>query len=352
MTQIGPIKMVDPTRATFNDSLAAKDIDVLVRDPKLKVLQCWAPVRDSVWILLNERFFAMRPDVQLRVFGFFGSECDLSFASKMGNVRRFSADCIMNAKNVEAIATIPNLESLSLGIFELKDFGVLKLIPATVTSLSLHATKSRRPSLAPLRRLRPLRTLYLEGQSNDIEVIAELQDLEDITLRSITTPDLSYLSPLGRLWSLDIKLGGIRSFAGVEGKESIKYLELWQVRELKNVEIVAALPGLQNLLLQSLPNIESFPSLGHMSALRRVLLENMKGMRDFSSFEYAPILEEFLLVDGRTQIPEQLLPVLRNPAVRIADAGFGSSRKNQAFSKLRDKQGKLGWDRFIPFAYC
>ena len=343
--------MADPYRATFDGSLTARDIRSLVNNPKIKVLQCMNPVSDAVWALLNDQFFASRPDVELRVFSFFSSECDLSFVSKMTNVRRFSADSHRHVKNIEAIATIPNLETLRLGVFELKDFGVLDSIPSTLTSLSLSATRSRKLSLAPLRRFPSLKVVYLEGHSNDIEVLGELQDLEDLTLRSVTTPDLSYLAELKKLWSLDIKLGGIRSFVGIEGKESIKYFELWQVRELKSVEIVAALPGLQNLFLQSLPHIESLPSLTHANALRRITLENMKGMRDFSSLEYAPVLEEFVLIDGSRQTPEQLLPVLRNASVRLADAYFGSLRKNEAFLRLRDEHGKLELKRWTPFVY-
>ena len=94
-----------------------------------------------------------------------------------------------------------------------------------------------------------MKTLYIEGQSNGIEVIGQLRGLEDVTLRSIATADLRYLSPLERLWSLDIKLGGIRSFDGIEGRDTIKYLELWQIRELEDANVVALLPGLQNVFL-------------------------------------------------------------------------------------------------------
>ena len=193
--------------------------------------------------------------------------------------------------------------------------------------------------------------LYLEGHSKDIEVLSELRDIEDVTLRSITTPDLQYLRDLPRLWSLDVKLGGIRSFAGVEGKQSIKYLELWQVRGLRNVDVAGTLPGLQNLFLQSLPHVDSLPGLTHSPALRRIVVENLKGLRDFMALETAPALEEFALLDGRKQTPQQLLPVLSNPRVRGVSAFFGSDRKNKEFSQLREEHGKAEFDRWKPFEY-
>ena len=230
--RIGSLRMADATRAEFDDSVTERDLRQLAGLPKVKTLQCSAPVKDSVWSLLNDCFFALRPDVELRVYAHYSSECDLAFAQRMGNVRRFAADCLMRATNVEAIAGISRLESLSLGIFELQDFGVLESIQPTLTTLSLGATRSQNLGWTPLARFGGLKSLYLEGQANGIEVVSGLHALEDVTLRSITTADLRYLAPLTRLWSLDIKLGGIRSFRGIEGKSTIKYLQLWQIREL------------------------------------------------------------------------------------------------------------------------
>ena len=182
-------------------------------------------------------------------------------------------------------------------------------------------------------------------------MLGELSGLEELTLRSITTDDLRFLEPLQRLWSLDIKLGGIRNFTGVVGKESIKKLELWQVRELPDIEIVAALPGLQNLFLQTLPNVAAFPQLEDAKYLRRVKVENMKGLSDFSALEHAPALEEFDLNDAKKQAPQQLVPVLKNPTLRRISANFGSDRKDKEFAQLREHYGKSEWAQWEAFAY-
>lgn len=351
MKRIGGIWMADATRAEFGDATSMSDLLELAQQPRLRALQCSAPVRDAVWSLINEHFCTVRPDVELRVYGHYSSECDLSFIRLVPNVRHFAADCLMRATGVEALAEIRGLESLSLGIFDLTDFSVLEQLSPGLTSLSLGATRSKRPTLAPLSRFRSLRVLYLDGQSKDIDALSELPELEDVTLRSIATPDLQYLGDLPRLWSLHIKLGGIRGFAGIEGKQSIKYLELWQVRDLRNIDVAGILPGLQNLFLQSLPNVEAFPGLTDSTALRRIVVENLKGLRDFTALATAPALEEFALLDGCRQAPQQLLPVLNNPRVRRVSAFFGSDRKNSAFSNLRELHGKAEFDRWHPFEY-
>lgn len=351
MTRIGGIWMADMTRAEFDDSASACDFRELAKQPRLRVLQCSAPVRDAVWHQVNEHFCAARPDVELRVYGHYSGECDLTFARLLTNVRRFAADCLMHARGIEAIAAISGLESLSLGIFELRDFSVLYGISPGLTSLSLGATRSKKPSLAPLNRFRSLQVLYIEGQSKDINVLSELLELESVTLRSVTTPDLDYLGRLPKLWSLNIKLGGIRGFKGIEGKESVKYLELWQVRDLRNVNVAGTLPGLQNLFLQSLPHVGFLPQMRQLASLRRVILENMKGLSDFTALEAAPALEEFALLDGCRQTPRQLLPVLSNPRVRRVSAYFGSDRKNSEFLHLREKHGKDELKVWEPFEY-
>jgi hypothetical protein len=351
MTHIGGIRMADAIRAEFDDSISMNDLRELAQQPRLRVLQCSAPVRDTAWSLINEHFCSVRPDVQLRVYGHYSSECDLRFTRLVPNVRHFAADCLMRATEVEALGELQGLESLSLGVFELTDFNVLERLSPGLITLSLGATRSKRPSLAPLSRFRSLRVLYLEGQTKDIEVLSELRHLEELTLRSITTPDLQYLSDLPRLWSLDIKLGGIRGFAGVEGKQSIKYLELWQVRGLQSIDVALTLPGLQSLFLQSLPHIGSFPRMTGATTLRRIAVQNLKSLRDFAALEIAPALEEFALLDGRQQTPQQLLPVLNNPRVRRISAFFGSERKNSEFSHLREEHGKAQFDRWEPFEY-
>lgn len=332
--------MLDSSRAQFDDDLSSKEIGELARESSLKVIQTSSPVSNAIWDRLNEEFFSLRPNVELRVYGHYSEECDLSLASRMTNVRRFAADSLRNARNVERIADIQGLESLGLGIFELQDLSVLQLVNPGLTTLRLGTTRSKKPDLAPLRRFSSLKNVYVEGHSKSIEVLGGLSDLEDITLRSISTPNLEYLRPLNKLRSLDIKLGGIQSLAGVENKDSIKYLELWQIRGYSDADFISSLPGLQNLLLQSLPHIEALPSLRGSQLLRRIILINLKGLRDLSELEGAPSLEEFALFEGNHQDPEQLVPVLSNPAVLRVAAGFGSQRKNDRFEALRDKYGK------------
>lgn len=332
-----------PDRRQFNDSLTRQAVEGLVSNSALQVLQCSSPVSNATWDLLNSSFFTRRPDVQLRVYGFYGKVCDLSFLTRMQNVRRLSADCLMQATGVEHLVELDKLETLAIGISDLKDFEFLSKVPKNLRELSLEGTKSKKPRLRLLERFDSLVALYLDGQQNDIEVLAQLETLEDLTLRSISTSDLSYLKSLKQLWSLDIKLGGIADLSAIENKSSIKYLELWQIRGLNDIGVVSSLTGLQFLFLQSLRHVRRIPDLARLSHLRRIWLENMKGLEDISALASAPSLEEFAHTTALNCQLFQYEQLLSHPRLRRMFVGFGSERKHRA---LESKMSQAGIEKY------
>lgn len=338
------LHFLDRSRAGFRDGIAVAELRELTRNQDLKTLQANEPVAPGTWRLLDREFFSQRPDVALRVYGHYVIECDLAFCADLHHVRHFLADCLMHARNVDAIGEIKRLETLSIGIYESDSLAVLERVPASLSELSIGWTRSRKPDLAPLARFKNLERLYLEGHTTGIEAIGSLEQLRRLTLRSITTSGVDYLVPLEHLWSLDIKLGGIRSLTAIEGKASIKHLELWQIRGFSDLRIVSRLPGLQNLFLQSLRQVTKLPALDGAARLRRIVLQNMGGLRDLDALADAPALEELLLLEGRAQDPEDLKALLSNRAVRCAGAFFGSNAKNGRFEQLRVHYGKQPWE--------
>ena len=337
-----PLKALDPHRVMFNEPLSPAELRALAANREIATLQCSTPQSDKTWTLLNSVFFAERPDVTLRLFGFYGLECDLSFLPRLPNVQAFSADAIMQATGVAHIASLNALHSLAIGIYSLDSFAFLADIPQTLRSLHLLATRSKKPDLAPLSRFQALSQLYLEAQQKNIGVLSELTSLRDLTLRSISTPDLSYVSSLSHLKSLDIKLGGIKDLSHIAGSTCIKYLELWQILGLDNIDAIGLVPSLQNLFLQSLSRIKALPHLGKARSLRRLTVQNLRALRDFSHAEFAPALEEFLLIEGLGQQPDHLLPVLRNRSLRRASAYFGSDARNDRFKQMLAERGIEG----------
>jgi hypothetical protein len=137
-----------------------------------------------------------------------------------------------------------------------------------------------------------------------------------------------------------IKLGGIKNFSAIAGKESIKYLELWQIRGLAEISVISSLSGLQFLFLQSLRNVSALPDLSKLNKLRRLYLENLKGLMDVSAIRRAPALAEFLHISAQNIPPELYKDLMLMPTLKYLHVGFGSRKKNKEFNALVLRSGK------------
>jgi internalin A len=247
------------------------------------------------------------PEMSLRVYGGYdGSIRDLEFLRHFPFLRRFRADALYD-----------HLSSLD----------GLRHLPDDAVELGIGATKARL-DLVVLGRFGALESLFLEGQTRHLEVLSSLTTLDDLTLRSITMPDLSLLLPLRRLRSLDLKLGGTRDLRLAPRVGELRYLELWLIKGLDDVSVVGEIPTLRSLFLQALRNVVRLPDLRGATHLQRVHLETMRGLRDLAPLATAPGLEQLVLIDMPQLTVDDLRPLLGAPSLREATLGLGSIRRN------------------------
>jgi internalin A len=237
-------------------------------------------------------------------------------------------------KDLDFLRHYPSVRRLAVDVFKLENFDGLKHISADLESLSLGQTKGTTHSLSFLRRFPRLRELVVSGHTKDIEVIGSLSHLEDLTLSSITLPDLSILRPLKRLHSLDIKLGGTTNLDLLPKIGRLRYLALWMIRGLTDLRPISSIGTLQYLYLRALRNVEKLPSLARLHSLRRLRLETMKGLTDLRPAAKAPALEELVVWDMRHLEPEAFRPFLRSHTLRKASVHLGSDRKTNAVADL------------------
>ena len=101
-------------RVPLSQNLTVDEVHRLAAEPELRILQASSPVDCETWDLINEELLTRRPEVQIRVYGFYSLVCDLSFLSPLKNGRRFSADCLHRAIGIEHLADLQKLESLSV----------------------------------------------------------------------------------------------------------------------------------------------------------------------------------------------------------------------------------------------
>lgn len=225
-------------------------------DARCRCVQFSRPLSEADHQLLAG-FLRQYPHVWLRAYGPWFKNFDLDFLRHYPFVRHLEID-VLDLANLDGLQHVsPELESFGLG-----------------------ETKRKAHSFSFLQRFPRLRTLHLEGHTKDIDVIGALSQLEKLTLRSITLPDLSVLRPLKQLRALEIKLGGTKKLDLLPEIGKLRYLELWMIRGLTDLGPIASVRTLQFLFLQALKNVAVIPSLAGLPLLRRIHLHTMKGLTD------------------------------------------------------------------------
>lgn len=250
-------------------------------------------------------FLRQYPEIPFRVYGGHPALKDLEFLRHFGFVRKFQVD-----------------------VWDLANLDGLRFLPPELEALGVGSTKSKRHSLRFLERFPALKRLFLEGHSKDFQVVGSLGRLESLTLRSITLPDLSALTRLNQLKSLDIKLGGTKDLRLAPGIGRLRYLELWMIRGLTDLSFIGDLEYLQHLVLESLKHVSTLPLFRNLRSLRRVKLQNMKGIRDLRSISEAPALEDLLTFEMVHLKPEDFGPFVGHRTLRTVSVGLGGRRKD------------------------
>lgn len=318
-----PVAIVDPRFRTVATPLSRQDLAPLAPECETVQFSSLLPDRDFQRLAdLLER----HPSVRLRAFGGYdGSIRDLEFLRFFPRLRRF--------------------EATSLRYREFAGLDGLRHLPEDVVDLAIG--QFRRPtSLAPLRRFEALERLFIEGPTKDIDLVAGLSRLDDLTLRSVRIGSLDRLRPLERLRSLDLKLGSVDSLDELPVLPRLRYLELWRVRGITDLSAITRNPTIQWLYLQDLAQVASLPDLSPMTELRRVTIVNLKQLDDLAPLAAAPNLEELQIWESKTLPPTALAALNGHPTLATVSLGLGSKRRNAAVEDAIGLPSTPGGGRF------
>lgn len=277
-------------------------------DPRCQVVQFCAPLTDQEHIKLA-RFLELYPQIALRVYGH-------------------------GIANVSFLKHYPNHPRVQIEIYRLESIDGFECLSENLESFSLTQTATKKLSLGFLKRFAHLKELALESQNKNIEVLSSLSSLEQLTLRSITLPDLKILLPLKNLWALDLKLGGTRDLHLLPQIGALKYLELWRIKGLQEVNMISKTSTLQNLYLEQLKHVTQLPSFKNLDSLRRVTLNNMNGLADLTAVADAPNLEELTVYSSGGLKPADFKPFVHHPTLKFATIGLTNSRNSEQAMKL------------------
>ena len=255
------------------------------------------------------KFLESQEDVGLRVFG-----------------SRETVD-------LEFLQWFPNLTDLTVdNLYELKSLDGLRHLPSNMRSLGIGDSR-KKLDLAVIERFTELRSLHIEGAKTNIEVIGSFTSLEELSLRSVTLPDLSTLTSLHGLRSLELKLGGTKDLDLLPQVGKLEHLEIWQVKGLTDLSPIADLKHLRYLFLETLNHVESLPDLRGLEVLERLQISGMKLLKSIEPISRAPNIRHLVLSAPQLRVPD-MEALIDHPTLESASIGLGSVKRNDEVSEL------------------
>ena len=124
--------------------------------------------------------------------------------------------------------------------------------------------------------------------------LAWLGSARRLTLWNVRVPN-GFLAALERLWWLDLRGGTATDLSTVRGCQRLRYLQLNQIRGLRDLGVLPTLISLELLSLYGLTRVESAPSLAPLDRLLRLEVGQLQRLPALAGLLDAPNLEELLL---------------------------------------------------------
>lgn len=299
-----------------NSELSEKDVKELL-DLDIRTLQFRNNhnITEKTWKRLNELYFKVKKETTLRLYGYEKSWTDLGFLKYLEEVEDFSVE-EYELKDIAEITNFKKLRSFAIG-----------------------ETKLKSVSLKPLEKYKEtLEELYIEGNKKDLELISEFTNIRELLLRSITNTNIGFISSLQHLEYLRILLGGIKDFTVLKKLKNLKYLELWMVRGLGDLNFISEIESLETLFLQALKQVKALPSFKGNKNLKKIKLMEMNGLENIQSIQEAEYLEELFIYAIKNKDLDSYKFINQMKSLKNIKVLFGNKKKNEGFLQMLENK--------------
>ena len=331
-------RITDPThvdRAT---------IDAILREGRQPIVQFSKPGYTLDLLgRINQLCVEFGERLEVRFYGFYQHGFDAADLLHLPDVCRLTLDCLETIVNPQQIAMLPRLSALSFGVYRFGDAAFLERLElGRLTELTLGENQARNLDLAPLRQGRRLRTLWLHGHARNIEAVAELPALAELTLGGFpNSRNLAFLCGLSSLRSLFL-FGGSRATIDELSHPELEKLMFRHVRGLESAGPLARFPRLQRLHVEDQLKLRTLDVAG--LPLRSLVLSNCKTLARIEGLARLDRLAEMRVM--RTNLDLDALARGEWPATLRVLALYAGSRKRDAqLRALLDQRGYLDWSR-------
>jgi hypothetical protein len=216
--------------------LEQSDINIILSEPDIHSLQFYEfkTPSNKTWGIL-ESLYKKHPYIGLHIF--WEGEINFDFLKYLPSVKKFAVSSLMTV-DFSPIKDYLDLEELSLG-----------------------ETKSKAVKINFISDFKNLKGFYNDGMKNGLEVIANLTELETLTLRCVHLDDLKIIENQTKLVELSLLFGSYKNLDAISSLKQLKRLEISKTSQIANYNFLNHLNNLDSLCLEGISELESIPAL-------------------------------------------------------------------------------------------
>lgn len=257
-------------------------INRIAENSIIKFVQIASPLPRQAFDVIY-RMLSVRQDMYLRIYGLYGEETiDLSLLQNMKNLKHLVLDFSVKNRqdkfDFSVLTRLENLQSLRLNLFDLKDYSFVNNLSHNLEELHISADTMGGSIVFDckwLMQYRQLKNLYLGKKAKkNIESIAQLEKLENLTLRGIKLNSFDFLKDK-KLQSLAVHWCSMNDLSSLADFTSLKNLELWRISKLEDISFISTLENLETLSLTDLKYIHTLPDLSALKNLKDIKIDNV-----------------------------------------------------------------------------
>lgn len=220
----------------------------------------------------------------VRFYGHYSLSFDCNTVLQIPNVKTLYVDCLDHAHHTEALARLENLYYLNMSIYELEDAEILKSEALqSLRMLSLISVK-KTVNLEHLKEYARLKILSTGGKVKGLDTIGQLNQLESLSLNSISKLPVNFINHLGQLKTLKFFLGGRENIREIEENE-IETLEIVRVRGFNDIQNITKFRKLRRLLIEDQIQLGAIHFHEALKDLEEIVILNCKGLTSLTGLD-------------------------------------------------------------------
>jgi len=277
-------------------------------------------------------------DFGVRFYAHYSLSFDCHTLLRIPHVKMLHLDCLTHAHNTEALATLDNLYSLSLGIYELENSEILGI--DTLRSLKILNIISDKKilNLQYFKQFSYLQELHVGGKVKNLDAIGYLEELNYLALHSISKQPLHFINRLRKLKHLRILLGGREHIQEIE-ENTIENLEISRVRGFHDLTNITSFQALKRLVIEDQIQLKEISFDQEMKALEELSIRNCKGLTHLRRMEQLPLLHTLRILKTAIDFDSFINQKLPNSLSSVEFATF----KSKADREIQQSLLKLGF---------